>query len=67
MSQSHQDQIYPNKLFGNYDRFLPQLDVYKRQVSDGVLETGDELVSAEIELYGDKNARELAEYLCREA
>ena len=36
-------------------------------VSDGVLETGDEWVSAEIELYGDKNARELAEYLCREA
>ncbi len=36
-------------------------------VSDGVLETGEEWVSAELELYGDKNARELAEHLCKEA
>jgi len=36
-------------------------------VSDGVLETGTEWVEAEIELYGHKSAKELAEDLCREA
>lgn len=36
-------------------------------VSDGVLETGEDWLAAEIELYGDKSARELAAYLCKEA
>lgn len=36
-------------------------------VSDGVLETGTEWVEAELELYGDKSPKELAEDICREA
>lgn len=36
-------------------------------VSDGVLETGEDWVEAEMELYYDKSARDLASYLCREA
>lgn len=36
-------------------------------VSDGVLDTGIEWVEAEIELYGHKTARELAEDICKEA
>ena len=36
-------------------------------VSDGVLETGAEWVEAELELYGDKSPKELAEGICREA
>ena len=53
----------------DYDRSSVMLDNGDLivMVSDGVLETGTEWVEAELELYGDKSPKELAEDICREA